>query len=99
MNTGSATINAGVVFARDAINGIGIVTFTRMSVSSVGFGANATTVQQIQIAAHAGVAAALGPEAPHRQEFRVALPLLLGPAVRFPQHISGGPPAQHGPRR
>lgn len=44
--------------------------------------------QQIQIAAHAGVAAAVGPEDPHHQELRLALPLLLGPAARFPQHIS-----------
>ncbi len=33
---------------------------------------------QIQVAAHAVLPAAVGPEDPHRQELRVAFPLLLG---------------------
>jgi hypothetical protein len=50
LNTGSPTYNAGIVFASDAIYGLGTSDFNRTSSTSVGIGANGSTNEPISLA-------------------------------------------------
>ena len=53
---------------------------------------------QIQVAAHAGITAAIGAEHPNSEKSRVGVFLLCSPAACLLKHLSGAGPTQHGPR-